>query len=345
MKKHLWLRYLWLLMILSLLISCSPQKTRTIRSAGDNTGGNGKLDPRTIYALQESQSNAHIMRELSLADRLIFNFLESTVKDMTIAQDIQPYQKINEFSIHLKAEKIREMLTHIKARLDLDEKLEKEIKRMFNDDPQKTEFQNRLEQAMINYKANLKRATNTDSFDEVKTNIENVPIDEIRQIEKDIEINKQMTSIRLQVDTDNDMAYELFNEALKDPTITVNDPYTNEQYNQLLINLKAKKLNEILKKIRSKLTLIIRNTKNELKKISGDNQEKDQLKKTIKEIRRTYQISIRKAIGTADRTVADNVKIKIEKVDPPNEINTILNQARQIVKDLQKNKPGGSSTN
>ncbi|WP_041178215.1 hypothetical protein ACE4V3_04870 (plasmid) [Borrelia recurrentis] len=116
----------------------------------------------------------------------------------------------------------------------------------------KTELNNRLKDEINNYKIALKLAANQESFDTIKTNIQNTSINltEITNIQNEAKRAIDVQEISLNLTDDELCALFFFVEPLQEINYkTSNKHYTYDQFNQFILYLGIDKVKDMLKNI------------------------------------------------------------------------------------------------
>ncbi len=159
-------KYLWLPTILYLITGCNQQKE--------------KIPTETI--------KDNIPVQLNSKEKQALDFLIQTLTDNSIAPGSKTYTqtKINELVTYLTPIKIKEMLKNMTKIFENNKNIEDDLNKIYDHDPQKPILHKRFTKIINDYKKNLKIAASNNSLDKIKTNIQNIPTDEIIEIKAEL---------------------------------------------------------------------------------------------------------------------------------------------------------------
>ncbi|ETZ17985.1 hypothetical protein BDCR2A_01180 [Borrelia duttonii CR2A] len=316
-----------------LILNTTPKKTKytftnIVKKFDNQNIANKNIHKTTAKQIADSQSStpdfiSNSTAQLNPEENEALNFLTETLKDNNIAKDSKTYmdKEINDFIIYLKPQQIKKMIANIQQALKEIENIESNIKKIYDYKKQKTALNNRLKDEINNYKIALKLAANQESFDTIKTNIQNTSINltEITNIQNEAKRAIDVQEISLNLTDDELYALFSFVEPLQEINYkTSNKHYTYDQFNQFILYLGIDKVKDMLKNIvkefhkEKAVTYYI-------KKIIKNRNPKNNLNNYLEFIKQDYKRLLLEAFGNStispDVIIQNIKKISFDKFD------------------------------
>ncbi|ACH93896.1 putative lipoprotein (plasmid) [Borrelia duttonii Ly] len=329
----------WLksIIILCSLISCNTQGNKPTNITNFNSmklNIKDKIKTENLY--------------IDASEALIF--LINVLTKNTVANNIKIYtdEKINAFIIYFTPQQIDEMVTNIIKVIEIKKNIKDNIKILNDDDNHMpthlkmsliNQLNEKLEKEINNYKIAIKIAANHESFDVAKTNIQNISITKIIEIQDEskraVDLKNEITMITNAQIIENNLdpsernALQFIKKTLQDTTINTNNTiYTNNKIYKFINYLREQQIKEMVANTLKALEEI-ENAKANIKMIvymSQQNHSYELFHKLEKEIN-NYKIAIKIA---ADHESFDVTKINIQNI-PITNITKIKDEAKRAV--------------
>ncbi|WP_024653704.1 BTA121 domain-containing protein surface lipoprotein [Borrelia persica] len=331
MQKHL-----WLFITLYLLMGCKLEVPTQDGQQSDHPSHTKPQTTETSSLKQKDKTTGNINAQLDAQEEDALKFLLQILKNDKINPNGKTYtdEESNKLITYLKPIKIKTMLANIKEALALKKDIETNLALIPTYRPQRDKLINQLQTAIDEYNKNLKTAAGEDSFDIIANKIQNISINQLKQIAEETKDAVDITKIVDSFSTEMSNAFDFLEE-----TLTNNNAgdatYTFALFNKFILDMGTDTMKEMLKNIMQKIKNAC-NAEDFIKEID-DPTQKANLEREIKNAKEEYQKSIRQAIGN-DTSNSNTVKQKIEGVPSPQKFKTIKDQSQKQILQAQSQK-------
>ncbi|WP_024653701.1 BTA121 domain-containing protein surface lipoprotein [Borrelia persica] len=332
---------LWVLIIASIVLNCKPQQTKVPQKTKDT-------DTKTTQSQHQKPTptqhglNRTIIKEIDIQYRKALNYYLITLLQDKTNDKRWDNDKINKLLEYLKVARIQEMLENIKTVEKIQRKIKTQLqyvsKFIYDEEQRKSvieDLDTRFTTAIETYQAELKKTISHEDFEDLKTSIESISIEDIEEIDKEINRITDADTI-IQNIYPHKLVYR-FNYFKRFITNNRNgNIYTHDKFNQFIIAIEEEGLTDILNKIHEQLTKK-ENTQTEISKINDSDTNKKTFKKTLNQANRNFHNLIKEAFEP-DKTQFDDIKEKIIAIKF-DEFDTLYTKVKQYV---ENPKPSGT---